>query len=174
MVRNRRLARRQAITIAVAAAAVVVVVLTVLIAAGVLVLKSPSPAPVTISSVELHIIQGENASSSEPWFGPSYINYTTADGYPKQVAPGATWEIPWTFITFYNGTREIYSVGPANSTVNPDDSTFTAPSTVPALPAFIASTDHGYMEIYETAPSNRSGATLSLTLIVCALASCNG
>jgi len=152
---------RQWLSLGVMAAAIVVVVLLALIWGGVLVLRSNAPAPVTISSVHL-VIQEQNTSTG-PWLGPWSINYTGAEGFPLQVAPGSTWSIVWeTIINFDNVSHTISKVSPTHP--------FTVASTLPALPLTIpADSEGGNLAIYLAAPST-PGATYAVTVVVDALA----
>lgn len=155
----RRRSVRRVLTFVIAAVAIVVVVLLALIAEGILVLPSNSPAPVTISSVQLQIDQGVTVNG-DPWLGPSIINYTSAEGYPIQVAPGGTWSVAWTFINFDNVPLTISQVSPHPSPP------FSNPTTVPSLPYTVAAgDDDGALSIIVTAPSD-PGATYSVILVV--------
>jgi hypothetical protein len=155
--RGRR-AFRRTIFLAVLVVAIVVVVLVALIAENVLVLPSNTPAPVTISYVDLKILEG-NGANNEPWFGPNFINYSGGEGYPIQVTPGGTWTVVWTFINFDNVTHTVYKV----ATPTP---LFTIASTLPGLPYSLpAGNDHGALAISVTAPSS-PGATYAVTVVV--------
>jgi apolipoprotein N-acyltransferase len=146
------------IFLAVLVVAIVVVALVALVAEGVLVLPSNSPARVTISYVHLEILEG-NSSNGYPWFGPSSINYTSAEGYPIQVAPGGTWTVVWTFINFDDVTHTVSKV----TTPTP---LFTIGTIQPALPYSLpAGNDHGALAIDVTAPST-PGVTYSVTVVV--------
>ena len=142
---------------AVVAAAIVVVVLVGLIAGGILVLPAHTTSPVTISYVDLEIKQG-NTSAGVPWLGRGFINYTEAEGFPLQVAPGGTFSIVWeNIINLDDVPHTIYKVTP-----NPP---FTIASTVPPLPDTIAVAGEGNLGIYVGVPST-PGATYAVTLVV--------
>jgi len=154
---GRRRTIRQIITVSVVAAAAIVVILLVLILEGVLVLPSNSPAPVTIDSVQLQIHQGTTANGLT-WFGPSIINYTTAESYPVQVAPGGSWEVDWAFQNFDNHYHNITQVLP--------QSPFTLGGTTPGLPYQVGpDADQCTLTITVQAPST-AGTTYSLVTVV--------
>jgi len=152
----RRRSVRRLVTFALIAAAIVVVVLVALIGLGVLVLPATQTTPVTISSVHLIVDQGQS-SSGFPWFGPSSINYTSAEGYPFQVAPGHTWSVVWTFTNLDSVSHNVTQVSPS--------SPFTKPATQPALPYAVGPGEDGALSIILTAPST-PGSTYAVTLIV--------
>jgi len=153
---RRRLVRRL-ITIGVVVVSVIVVVLLVLVVEGILVVPSNNPAPVTITSVQLEIRQG-NTSSDVPWFGPGTVSYTSANGYPIDVAPGASWKVVWLFMNFDNHFHNITGVFPRTP--------FTLGGTEPALPDQIAPNAEGLaLAMFITAPST-PGATYSVTVVV--------
>jgi hypothetical protein len=148
---------RRGVGIALIAATILVVVLLILIVEGFLVVPSSSPTPITITSVELKIDQGTTASGTT-WFGPSYVNYTSAEGYPIQVAPGGTWTVVWTFINFDNHYHNITGVFP--------DSPFTLYSTSPKLAYELPpDSDQCSLAITISAPST-AGATYAVTVVV--------
>ncbi len=145
-IRNRHREIRRAIFALVGGVAAIVVVLVALIAVGVLVLPPTSPASVTISGVEVHILEG-NTSSGTPWFGNPWINFTSGSGYPIQVPAGGSWTIALQLINFDNVTHEIHQVIPeppftfagANSmpfyvTPGPDGHNFAITITAPDTP----------------------------------------
>ena len=165
---RRRLLRR-GITIAVIVAAIVVVVLVALVADNILVLPGSSPAPVTISYVHLIIEEGNVSGPSQgTWFGgPWFLNYSTTEGFPIQVASGGTFNIVWeNIINFDTVNHTIYSVtaySPGNG--HP----FTIANTVPALPQhYIADREGGNLAMYVTVPTT-PGKTYAVTLVVDAL-----
>jgi hypothetical protein len=149
---------RRAITIAIIVVAVVLVVLEALIVGGILVLNSKGPAPVTIGSVSLKVDEGQT-SAGDPWFVPQYVNYTTDDGYPLQVAPGGSWTVDWTFLAVDNVNHTIYSV-----TVS---APFSLKGTVQTLPMKIApGSDQGLLGIEVTAPSTAGASYPVVTVTV--------
>lgn len=154
---GRRRAIRQVIAVAVVTAAAIVVILLVLILEGILVLPSNSPAPVTIDAVQLQIHEGDTASGL-PWFGPSEVNYTEAEGYPVQVAAGGSWEVNWAFQNFDNHYHNITAVLP--------QSPFTLASTIPTLPYQVGpDADQCTLTISVQAPST-PGTTYDLVTVV--------
>ncbi|MGP8075553.1 MAG: hypothetical protein ACLP8Y_02290 [Thermoplasmata archaeon] len=150
--RGRRRLRR-ILTYAVIAVAILVVVLLALVEGGVLVLSSNSPAPVTISSV--HLVISEGSTAGTPWFGPSSINYTAAEGYPIQVSPGGSWTVVWTFFSLDTKPHNVTGVFPF--------SPFTLKSTMPGLPYAVAPGDDGALAMSITAPSS-AGGTYAVTV----------
>lgn len=154
---GRRRAIRQVIAVSVIVAAAIVVILLVLILEGILVLPSNSPSPVTIDSVQLQIHEG-NTASGLPWFGPSEINYTEAEGYPVQVVPGGSWAVDWAFENFDNHYHNITAVYP--------QSPFTLASTTPPLPYQVGpDADQCTLTISVQAPST-PGTTYDLVTVV--------
>jgi hypothetical protein len=158
----RRRKLRRTLAVALVAAAVIVVVLVVLVAAGVLVLPSNSPKPVTITSVTLHILQGEGPNGIG-WFGASYVNYSAATGndYPMTVAPGGTWGVSWSVQNFDNSSAShtIYSVVA--------DAPFVIASTSPSMPFLVVSglDSHTLLSITVAAPST-PGITYADVMII--------
>jgi hypothetical protein len=154
----RRQSLRRWITWAVIAAAIVVAVLVALVAGGVLVLFSNSPTPVTISSVHL-VIQEDNTSSGVGWFGPWSINYTQAEGFPIQVAPGNTFSIVWeNVINFDSVPHSIYRV-----TSSPP---FTIASTLPALAHTVPQDSGDFNLAISVGVPSSPGGTYAVTLVV--------
>lgn len=157
-----QLRRRHVWTIAVAAAATVLVVLLILIAAGTLTLPGASgPAPVSVSSVQITLLQGTNASGNG-WFGPSTITYAgLGSGYPYQVPPGSSFSVPVTLQNYDSTAHTLYSVAVG--------APFSFSSSSPALPATLrALQDDALLEISVTAPST-AGASGTLFITINAL-----
>jgi len=152
--KGRRTLRR-VLTYAVIAATVLVVVLLALVEGGVLVLSPSGPTPVTITSVHLKIEQG--STDGVPWFGPSSINYTSANGYPIQVAPGGSWNVVWTFYSLDNRPHNVTGVFPA--------APFSLKSTMPVLPYAVAPGDDGALSMSLSPPST-PGGTYAVTVVV--------
>jgi hypothetical protein len=67
-------------------------VLLALIGFGWLVLPSPASPQVTVTGVHWRIIQGENPRGLG-WFGPEYLNSTSADGFPLAVSSGGSFSV---------------------------------------------------------------------------------
>jgi len=154
----RRQTLRRVIGWAVVAVAIFVVILVALVAGGVLVLFSNSPPPVTISSVHL-IIQEGNTTSGVPWFGPWSINYTSAEGFPLQVAPGNTFTIVWAnVINFDSMPHTMYKVNPS--------SPFTIASTLPALPHTVPQDSTDFNLAISVGVPSTGGSTYAVTLVV--------
>jgi len=156
MASYRRARRHPLLTVSIIAAAVVVVVLVALIAFGVLVLPSKGPAPVTIQSVHLKVIEG-NTSQGDPWLEPKVVNYSSSEGYPHTLAPGATWTVVWQFINFDDVSHNVTFVSPS--------APFAKPAVVPALPYGVRAGDEGTLTMTLTAPST-PGVTYAVTLTV--------
>jgi hypothetical protein len=156
MASYRRVSRHPLLTVSIIAAAIVVVVLVALIAFGVLVLPSNGPAAVTIQSVHLKVIEG-NTSQGDPWLEPNVVNYTSAEGYPHSLAPGATWTVVWQFINFDDVSHNVTFVAPS--------APFAKPAVVPSLPYGVRAGDEGTLTMTLTAPST-PGVTYALTLTV--------
>lgn len=152
--------KRLVLWLGVGAVAIVLVVLVTLVAAGVLVLKPSTSATITVSEVELHILQGSLAGGGG-WFGPSFINYTAAEGYPIQVAVGGSWSVSWMFDNLDNANHTVYTVGPTPP--------FTIAASSPALPHTVAAgADRALITFTLGVPGNATG-TYAVTLTVDAL-----
>jgi len=161
--RSRKRLRR-VINFAVIAAAIIVVVLVVLIAGGVLVLPGSSPAPVTITSVEIHVEQG-NTSSGSPWFGTGSLNTTYTIGYPAQIKAGSTFDVPTSLVNYDSHnhslqTVQIHSRPSANSQFV---------SSSPALPVNIpVGFETQDFTVYISAPST-PGVSYVLVVVISAI-----
>lgn len=158
----RRRTVRRLLTFAISAVAIVVVVLVVMIGTGVLVLPSKDPARVTISMVQLQIEQGTNPSGVG-WFGMSTINYTSAEGYPIQVALGGTWSVAYTFFNLDDRPHNITMVTPSPQEY------FSIEGTVPALPYAIGAGEDGAISIIVTVDPSTPVATYAVILVVAAV-----
>lgn len=151
----RRRTRSRLLGVAVGVAAIVVATLFVLIALGYLALPSTPSPKVSLTGVRWTIVQG-TTSSGIGWFGPSQFNYSTADGYPIEIALGGTVSIPWSFSNYDSVNRTIYSVVVA--------APFTFVSCHPGLPVSVPSgTDDGFVGITVRAP-NGAGQSVELNL----------
>lgn len=165
---RRRRNIRRALTIAIAAVAVVVVVLLILVAGGVLVLPGHTTAPVTISYLQVRVIEG-NTAGGMPWFGVGSPEKNYTDGYPLQVAPGSTFDAALYFFNYDNVSHSLLTVeaGSIPRAFVP------VSSTVPSLPVTILpspeSIEGQNFIVYVTIPST-PGATYVLTLNVSAIA----
>jgi hypothetical protein len=98
------------------------------------------------------------------------VNYST-NGYPKSVAPGATWSVAWAFTNFDTQSHSVYKVIPTsvpetsagtNFTIagyyNKYDNPITLPYTIPAA-------EDGTLSIFLIAPDD-PGQSFVLTLTV--------
>lgn len=164
--RRRRIFRR-VLTAAIAAIAAIVVVLLILIAGGVLVLPGHTTSPVTISYLQVRVIEG-NTSGGMPWFGVGSAEKNYTDGYPLQVAPGSTFDTTLYFYNYDNVTHTLLTV--QASTIPRESVPVT--STTPSLPLPIrpspASIEGQNFIVYMTIPST-PGATYVLTLTISAV-----
>jgi len=164
--RRRRL--RRALTVAIAAVAVLVVVLLILIADGVLILPGHTSAPVTISYVQIRVLEG-NTSAGEPWFGPTSPEKNYTSGYPIQLAAGSNVDVPTFFFNYDNVTHTLRTV---TATTIPRESV-PVTKTVPLLPISILpspeSIEGQNFLVYVTIPST-PGATYVLVITISAIA----
>jgi len=163
----RRRRFRRALTVAIAAVAVLVVVLLILIADGVLIIPGHTPAPVTISYVQIRVLEG-NTSGGEPWFGPDPVkNYTS--GYPIQLTAGINVDVPTFFFNYDNVTHTLRTV---TATTIPQQYV-PVTKTVPALPIPILpspeSIEGQNFLVYVTIPPT-PGATYVLVVTISAIA----
>ncbi|HYB79968.1 MAG TPA: hypothetical protein VEG66_09480 [Thermoplasmata archaeon] len=165
--RRRRL--RRALTIAIAAVAVLVVVLLVLIADGVLVLPGHSASPVTISYVQIRVLEG-NTSAGTPWFGVGSPEKNYTSGYPAQLTAGSTVDVPTFFLNY--DTNYTHTLRTVTATTIPKEY-IPITQTVPALPIPILpwseEPDGQNFLVYVTLPST-PGATYVLIITVSAIA----
>jgi len=159
---------RRALTIAIAAVAVLVVVLLILIADGVLILPGHSPAPVTISYLQVRVLEG-NTSGGEPWFGPSSPEKNFTSGYPIQIAAGSNVDVPTYFFNYDDVNHTLRTV---TATTIPSEYV-PVTSTVPSLPVTVLpspeSIEGQSLFVYVTIPST-PGATYVLVVTVSAIA----
>lgn len=157
------------LTIAIAAAAAVVVVLLILIAGGVLVLPGHTISPVTISYLQVRVVEG-NTPGGIPWFGIGSPEKNYTAGYPLEVAPGSSFDATLYFFNYDNMTHTLRSV--QAGTIPKEFVPVT--STVPSLPLSILpspeSIEGQNFIVYVTIPST-AGATYVLTLNISAVAS---
>jgi len=161
---RRRRQLRRALTVAIAGVAVLVVVLLILIADGVLVLPSHTSAPVTISYLQVRVIEG-NTSGGMPWFGVGSADKNYTDGYPLQVAPGGTFHAALFFFNYDNVTHSLHSVQASTAPTQ----VVNVSSTTPSLPLPIPPSPEGQnFIVYVTVPST-PGATYVLTLTISAV-----
>lgn len=165
---RRRKAIRRALTIAIAAVAALVVVLLILVAGGVLVLPGHTTTPVTISYLQVRVIEGTTAGGV-PWFGVGSPEKNYTDGYPLQVAPGSTFDVELYFYNYDNVSHSLLSVEAGSI----PHASIPISSTDPSLPLLVLpspeSIEGESLIIYMTIPST-PGATYVLTLNVSAIA----
>ena len=164
---RRRRALRRMLTVAIAAVAVLVVVLLILIAGGVLIKPGNTPAPVTITSLQVRVIEG-NTSGGLPWFGATSPerNYTT--GYPLQVPAGSTWDAT---LFFYNYDTVSHTLSSVQAGSIPRESvpvTSTTPNLPVTIPPSPESIEGQNFIVYVTIPST-PGASYVITLNISAI-----
>lgn len=166
LVSRRRKRVRRALTIAVAAAAAIVVVLLVLIAGGILVLPSHAAAPVTISYVQIHVLEG-NTSGGVPWFGPGSPEKNYTAGYPIQLAAGSNVDVPMYFFNYDNVSHSLETVQATSIPKEYVPVTSTSPSLPVKIPPSPESIEGQNFLVYVTIPST-PGATYVLVVTVSA------
>lgn len=164
---RRRKRLRRALTIAIAGVAVLVVVLLILIADGVLVLPGHTSSPVTISYLQVRVIEG-NTSAGMPWFGVGSTDKSYYDGYPLQVAPGSTFHAALYFYNYDNVTHSLLSVQASTIPTQAVPVTSTTPSVPLPIPPSPESIEGQNFVVYVTIPST-PGATYVLTLTIGAI-----
>jgi len=166
---RRRRTFRRVLTIAIAAVAILVVVLLILIAGGVLIIPGHTTPPVTISSLQVRVIEG-NTSGGMPWFGVNSPERNYTSGYPLQVAPGSSFYATLFFYNYDTVTHTLRSVEAGSIPREPVQVTSTTPMLpVPVLPS-PASAEGQSLIVYVTIPST-PGASYVLTLNVSAIPS---
>lgn len=137
-------------------AVAVVVALIALIGLGVLVLPSVAAPTVTVSSVTLHIVEG-NDSFGWGWFGNSTQVLGAMDGYPAQVASAGHFNVPIDLPVEDNRNHTAVSLSVA--------APFLLTSTYPLLPHEVTLGDEDWLlTVTLQAPSVSSSQSYSVTL----------
>ena len=137
-------------------AVAVVATLIALIGLGVLVLPSTAAPTVTVSSVTLHIVEG-NDSFGWGWFGNSTQVLGAQDGYPVQVGSGGHFTATLDLPVEDNHNHSAVSISAA--------SPFWVTGTRPQLPAQATIGDEDWvLEVIVQVPSVSSSQSESVTL----------
>jgi hypothetical protein len=164
---RRRRTLRRVLVVAIAAVAALVVVLLVLIAGGVLILPGHTTPPVTISYLQVRVIEGKT-SGGVLWFGNGSAEKNYTGGYPLQVAPGSSFDAT---LFFYNYDTVNHTLLNVQASSIPKEFV-PVTSTTPTLPVTILpspeSIEGQNFVVYVTIPST-PGATYVLTLNISAV-----
>ena len=164
---RRRRAVKRTLTVAISAVAALVVVLLILIAGGVLVLPGHTTTPVTISYLQVRVVEGMTAGGM-PWFGVDSPEKNYTDGYPVQVAPGGSFNATLFFFNYDNVSHTLHSI---RATTTPTESVQIA-STEPALPLMIPPSPEsieGQNFVVDITMPSTPGATFVLMLNISAI-----
>jgi hypothetical protein len=159
---RHRLTRHQLWEIGIGAAAGVVVVLLILVGSGILVRPSSTAPTVTVIEVQWTILQGETRGGFG-WFGPSYVNVTSADGLPVTIGSGEslTMSIILANLDSANHTVSMVTAHPPFSVVR----------TTPALPSRVDSGEDDWdLAVTVVAPTVTSDTSYTLDLTIDATA----
>lgn len=155
----RRPTRRQWWLIVDGIAVAVVVGLLVLIGLHVLVLPPAAGPTVTVTSVTLNIVEG-NDSYGWGWFGNSTRTLGANDGFPTQVGSGGTFTVPLNLPIQDNKNHTASGISAAPP--------FFVSETAPVLPSEIHLGDEDWqLTVTVLAPSVSSSQseTVTLTLV---------